>query len=56
LGLHKGRNDEEEMKEWKQIENNAGFYPQEVTPYKVPWDVREATRAMKDMNIDDKLS
>jgi hypothetical protein len=35
------------------IEKNAGFYPQEGKPSEEPWDVREATRAMKEMHMDD---
>jgi len=32
---------------------DGGFYPKEGTPFAEPWDVKEATRAMKDMDIDD---
>lgn len=53
LGLQEGRNEEEQRKEWTKIENNAHFYPQEGTPFQEPWDVREATRAMKYMDIDE---
>ena len=29
------------------------FYPQEGTPSEVPWDVREATRDMNELHMDD---
>ena len=52
LGLHEGRDQYEEKKEWNEAKNNAGFYPPEGTPSEVPWDVRDATKAMKEMNMD----
>jgi len=52
LGLLEGKKEEEERKQWEEIEKNAGFYPQEETPSTKSWDVKEATRAMKDMDID----
>jgi len=51
LGMLKGRNEEEERRKWEEVENKAGFYAQEETKVEA-WDVREATRAMKDMDID----
>lgn len=53
LGLQEGRNEEEKRKQWKNIEKDACFYPQEGRPCIEPWDVREATRTMKYMDIDD---
>lgn len=53
LGLLEGRKEEEEIEQWEEIEKNAGFYPQEETPSTQAWDVKEATRAMKDMDIDE---
>jgi len=53
LGLQKGRNEEEDKKEWTNIESNESFYTQEGKPSREPWDVREATRAIKEMHIDD---
>lgn len=52
LGMLKGRKEEEEIKKWEEIEKYAGFYPQEETPSSEAQDVREATRAMKYMDID----
>lgn len=56
LGLQEGRKEEEARKQWEDIEKNVGFYAQEDTPYKEAWDVKEATRAMKDMDIDDQVA
>jgi len=33
LGFLESRKEEEERKNWEEIEKNAGFYPQEETPY-----------------------
>lgn len=52
LGMLEGRNEEEERKHWEEIERNAGFYPQEEETTAEAWDVMEATKAMKDMDID----
>lgn len=46
----------EKKKEWIDIETNAGFYPQECTPSKVPWDVKEATKSMKYIHMDDQVA
>ena len=35
------------------MEASAGFYPQEGTPYEVPWDVKEAKKAMNEHHIGD---
>ena len=56
LGLQEGVNEAEERKEWTEIEKNAGFYPQEGTSSKEPWDVREATRAMNELHINNLIS
>lgn len=56
LDLQEGRNEEEERKQWEDIKENAGFYPQEGTPSAEPWNVREVTRAMKDMDMYDQVA
>ena len=56
LGWIEGRKKEEERKQWEEIDNNAGLYPQEETQSIEGWDIRETTRAMKDMDIDDWVS
>jgi len=52
LCLSEGRKEEEERKLWEEIEKHVGFYPQEENPSFEAWDVRQATRAMKDIDID----
>ena len=47
LGLNESKEQIEEDKEWEEAEKNAGFYPPKGTPSMIPWDVREATRALK---------
>jgi len=39
--------------EWAHIKENARFYPQEGSPYEIPWDVRDATRAMHELQINE---
>ena len=50
LGMLEGRK-EEERKQWEEVEKKAGFYAQEEETIVEAWDVRDATRAMKDMDI-----
>jgi len=52
LGMLEGRRQEEERKKWEEIEGKAGFYSHEEGTTAEAWDVREATREMKDMDID----
>jgi len=52
LGMLEGRKEEEEKRQWEEVENKIGFYEQEEETTTEAWDVREATRAMKDMDID----
>ena len=47
-----GRKEEEERKKWEEIYKHARFYPQEENTSTEAWDVREATREIKDMDID----
>jgi len=47
-----GRKEEEEIKQWEEIEKNARFYSQEEETRAEAWNVREATKEMKDMDID----
>lgn len=44
LGMLEGRKEE--------VERKAGFYKQEEEMTSEAWDVREATKAMNDMEID----
>ena len=52
LWMLEGRKEEEERNQWEEVEKNVGFYAQEEETTTEAWDVREATRAMKDMDID----
>ena len=52
LGMLEGRNEEEEKRQWEELERKAGFYEQEKETTAEAWDVREATRAMTDMDTD----
>ena len=52
LGMLEGKKEEEERKQWEEIERKVGFYSQEEETTTEARDVREATRAMKDMDID----
>lgn len=52
LGMLEGRKEEEEKRQWEEIEKKAGYYEQEEETTSEAWDVKEATRAMKDMDID----
>ena len=38
--------------QWEEIQKHEGFYTQKETPSIEAWDVREAIRDMKDMDID----
>lgn len=53
LGLQEGRDEAEEYMEWIEIERNACFYPQGGTTYDEPWDVKEFTKAMKELHMHD---
>ena len=53
LGIQEEGNQVEEQKVWTKIETNAGFYLHGGTLNEVPWDVREATRAMNELHMDD---
>ena len=52
LGMLEGRKEEEEKRQWEEVERKAGFYEQEEETTAEAWDVREATKSMKDMDID----
>jgi len=52
LGILEGIKEEEEKRQWEEVEKKAVFYEQEYETIIEAWDVREATRAMKDMDVD----
>jgi len=51
LGLLERRKQEEERKQWEEMERKEGFYSEEEETIVEAWDVKEATREMKDMDI-----
>jgi len=52
LGMLEGRKEEEEKRQWEEVESKVGFYEQEEETTTTACDVREATRPMEDMDID----
>ena len=52
LGMLEGRKEEEEKRQWEEVERKAGFYKQEEETTAEAWDVTEATKSMKNMDID----
>ena len=52
LGMLEGRKEEEEKRKWEEVERKARIYEQEEETTTEAWDVKEATRAMKDIDID----
>ena len=52
LGMLEGRREEEEEEQWEEIERRAGFYDKEEETTSEAWDAREATRAIKDEEMD----
>jgi len=47
-----GRKEEEEKRQWEEVERKASFYKQEEETIVEIGDVREATRTIKEMDID----
>jgi len=52
LGMLEGRREEEEKEQWKDIDRKVGFYGKHEQNTSEAWNAREATRAMKDQEID----
>ena len=54
LGMLEGRREEEEeeKEQWKDIDKKEGFYGEYEKTTLKSWNAREATRAMKDQEID----
>ena len=52
LGLGDGKDQEEENKKWEEEKMNVGFYPPEGNPSLLPWEVRGATKEVKEMEED----
>jgi hypothetical protein len=52
LGLLEGVREEEEHKQWEEVESKAGFHDREEDITSEAWDVREAVKAIKDDELD----
>ena len=52
LDMLEERTEEEEKKQWKDIDNKEGFYGEHEQTTSEAWNAREATRAIKDEEID----
>ena len=53
LGLSDGKGQDEQKKQWEEVEKNDGFYPPEGTPTLLPWEVRGSIKALKEMQKED---
>jgi len=47
-----GRREEEEEEKWEEVDKKIGFYDKEEQTTSEAWDAREATRAIKDEEMD----
>ena len=52
LGMLEGRREEKDKEQWKDINRIARFYGEHEHTTLEAWNVREATRAIKDEDID----
>ena len=52
LGMLEGRREEEEKEQWEEIDRKEGLYDKEEETTSEAWDAREATRAIKDEEMD----
>ena len=52
LGLLEGGIEEEEHKQWEEVERKAEFHDSEEDTASEAWDVREVIKAIKDEELD----
>ena len=52
LGLLEGVKEEDEQKQWEEVDRKAGFHDKEEDITSKAWDVRESVRAIKDEELD----
>jgi len=52
LRLLEGAKEEEEGRQWEEVERKAGFHDREEDITVEAWDVREAVKAIKDDEMD----
>lgn len=55
LGLLEGVKEEEEQKQWEEVDRKVGFHDREEDITSETWDVRESVRAIKDEELDQFL-
>ena len=55
LGLLEGVKEEEEEKQWEDMDQKVGFHDKEEDITLQAWDVREFVRAIKDEELDQLL-
>jgi len=51
-GLLEGVKEEEEHRQWEEVERKVGFLVQEEDITSEAWDVKEAVKAMKNDELD----
>ena len=49
LGLSDGKDQDEQNREWEEVERNDGFYPPKRTPTRLPEEVRGSIKALKEI-------
>ena len=52
LGLLEGVKEEEEHKQWEEVDRKAGFHDKEEDITSEAWDVGESVRDIKDEELD----
>jgi len=52
LGLLEGRTEEEERKQWEEVERKVGLHDSEEDTTSKAWDVRVEIKAIKDEELD----
>jgi len=52
LGLLEGVKEEEEHRQWEEVERKEGFHDREEDITSEAWDVREVVKAIKDDEMD----
>ena len=55
LGLLEGVKEEEEQKQWEEVDRKSCFYDKDEDITLEAWDVRESVRAIKDEELDQLL-
>ena len=52
LGLLEGVKEEEENRQWEEVERKVGFHDREEDITSEAWDMREVVKAIKDDELD----